>query len=439
MRSAPALADSSNTRREPSTFSSCEASPASRIANARCTTTWAPLTRSRTLAASVTSPRRYSGLRQPRSPGSDGRRAMPITRLTARDRSRASTMPRPRSPVGPVTATVRPVLVTGAVLQDSSAACAAFFLAADQDVGPVRDHGVEARAAPDPVRPLVAHLDHVVAGPRIDRIRPVASDDQVVVGPGANAVEAGTTVDGRASADRADDVVAGAGADRHVAVVGVHAVRTGAGGDEVVTDAGVDRVGVGAAEQPIAAGLAEQDVLAGAAQQEVVARARVDDVVAGAGVDVVVPGPADREVDSVSALDAVAAGAGLEVVVRAQPGEPVLAVLPVELVRGGRAHEVVGAAGADLSRGERDRACGAEQRERRDDCDCAALHRLQQQAAAPLVALIPPARSRVLPAAAPRRSRRARPRAAAPGPPRACGPCRAPRPPKPSPRAPRGA
>src|SRR3954464_15708297 len=203
MRSTPALTDSSKTRREPSTFRSRVAEPASRTAKARCTTTWAPLTSSRTLAASVTSPRRDSVLRQPRSLGSNGRRAMPMTRFTARERSSASTIPSPRSPVGPVTATVRPVLVTCAVLPDSSAARATFFLAADQDVGSVCDHGVEARAAADAVLALVAYLDHVVAGPRVDRVRPVASDDQVVVGPGANAVEARTTVDGRASADRA--------------------------------------------------------------------------------------------------------------------------------------------------------------------------------------------------------------------------------------------
>src|ERR671915_74677 len=76
MRSAPAWAACSKTRLDPSTFSSRVASLALRIAKARCTTTSAPWTRSRTLASSVTSPWRYSVLRQPRSPGSNGRRAM---------------------------------------------------------------------------------------------------------------------------------------------------------------------------------------------------------------------------------------------------------------------------------------------------------------------------------------------------------------------------
>ena len=106
MRFTPAFAASSNTCREPSTFSSRVLSLASRIANARCTTTSAPFTSARTLAASFTSPWRYSVFFQPCSAGSNGRRAMPTMLFTARERSSAFTIAIPRSPVGPVTATV---------------------------------------------------------------------------------------------------------------------------------------------------------------------------------------------------------------------------------------------------------------------------------------------------------------------------------------------
>src|SRR5262245_10681286 len=118
MRSAPAFAASWNTRREPSTFSSRVASLALRIAKARWTTTSAPLTRSRTLSSSVTSPWRYSVFRQRRSAGSNGRLAIPTTRFTARERSRAFTIAIPRSPVGPVTATVRPWSAMSGFLSD---------------------------------------------------------------------------------------------------------------------------------------------------------------------------------------------------------------------------------------------------------------------------------------------------------------------------------
>ena len=118
MRFAPALAAASKTMREPFTLSSRVASLALRIAKARCTTTSAPFARSFTLAASVTSPWRYSVLRQPRSAGSNGRRAMPTTRSTARERSSAFTIEIPRSPVGPVTATVSPALAMVRVLTD---------------------------------------------------------------------------------------------------------------------------------------------------------------------------------------------------------------------------------------------------------------------------------------------------------------------------------
>src|SRR4051794_40725240 len=118
MRSAPADAASSKTRREPSTFSSRVASPASRIANARWTTMSAPFTSSRTLFSSVTSPWRYSVFFQPSSSGSNGRRAMPTTFFTRFERSSAFTTATPRSPVGPVTATFRPsVAIAGLAWQ----------------------------------------------------------------------------------------------------------------------------------------------------------------------------------------------------------------------------------------------------------------------------------------------------------------------------------
>src|SRR3954471_12815441 len=54
------------------------------------------------------SPWRYSVFFQPWLDGSNGRRAMPTIFFTRRERSRAETSAIPRSPVGPVTATVSP-------------------------------------------------------------------------------------------------------------------------------------------------------------------------------------------------------------------------------------------------------------------------------------------------------------------------------------------
>src|ERR1051325_4532294 len=108
MRLAAVLAASSNTICEPSTLIRRVASLADRIAKARWTTTSAPFTASRTLPWSCTSPCRYSVFFQPTSEESKGRRAMPMMRFTRRERSSAETSAMPRSPVGPVTATVRP-------------------------------------------------------------------------------------------------------------------------------------------------------------------------------------------------------------------------------------------------------------------------------------------------------------------------------------------
>src|SRR5215213_6141706 len=428
MRSVPALTASSNTRRDPSTFSSRVRSLASRIANARCTTTWASFTRPRTLAASVTSPWRYSVLRQPRSAGSKGLRAMPRIRLTARDRSSASTMPRPRSPVGPVTATVRPVLAIGAVLSDSGAA-RVDVLAAAQQIDRIGDDAVLARAALNSVAPVVAHADRVVAGAAVDRVGTPAAGHLVVERSRADAVVPAASVDHR-RADGAHDVVAGTGVDGDIALVRVDPVLAGARVDEVRAAAGVDRVVAGAAEQPVAVGLTEERVGSRAAQHQVGAGARVDDVVARPGVHAVVAGPGDDEVDPVAAVDAVGAGAGLEVVVRAESEQLVVAGLPVELVGHGRARQSVRAVGADPSRGDRDRAGYAEERERRDECGCAALHRLLEQRGAAEVALMP-ARSRARPGGGPRRRRCVRRLSAGPARPRGCGPCRVPPPPTP--------
>src|ERR671924_630596 len=206
MRSTPAFAAPSKTRREPATFSSRVASLAVRIANARCTTTSAPFTRSRTLAASVTSPCRYRLFFQPRSAGSKGRRAIPSIRLTDRERSSALTMPMPRSPVGPVTATVRPSLAMGAVLPDDegpreSSGGAEQALASGDEVEAVglheesvgalaAEHQVLARACVDHVA-LVAAVDAVVAGAAHHEIHTVAARHLVVAGAGLQIVVRG--------------------------------------------------------------------------------------------------------------------------------------------------------------------------------------------------------------------------------------------------------
>src|SRR3954453_10043558 len=119
MRAVPALAASSNTIFDPSTFTARVASLAERIAKARCTTTSDPFTVSRTLARSCTSPCRYSVFFQPTASVSNGLRAMPMMRLTPRDRSSALTRAMPRSRVGPVTVTVSPsVAISGLAWED---------------------------------------------------------------------------------------------------------------------------------------------------------------------------------------------------------------------------------------------------------------------------------------------------------------------------------
>ena len=80
-----------------------------RMMKARWTTTSASATSAWTASGSRMSPWRYSVLRRPSAPGSNGRRAMPRMRSTWGSRARRKE--RPISPVGPVTATVWPSLI----------------------------------------------------------------------------------------------------------------------------------------------------------------------------------------------------------------------------------------------------------------------------------------------------------------------------------------
>src|SRR2546428_6604 len=226
MRSAPASTAASKTLREPSMLRACVRSLAVRTANARWMTASAPFTASRTLAFSVTSPCRYSVLRRPASLGSKGLRAIPTILRTRRERSSAPRIDIPRSPVGPVTATVMP----------SAAA-------------PWRGHagvgdelGVAGAAVGDVVAP--ARVDHGVAG---------AAVQPVVTGL----------------------------AEQHVAaVLAQHLVVARAGVDEVVAHAGHDLVVAGAADHQVAARAGVDGVVAGAGLDVVVSVEAVDRVVA---------------------------------------------------------------------------------------------------------------------------------------------------------------
>src|SRR5437764_1930343 len=165
MRSAPAAIAASKTLREPSMFTDWVRSLAVSTANARCTTTSAPFSASRTLALSVTSPWRYSVLRKPASLGSNGRRAIPTIFATRRERSRAETIDMPRSPVGPVTATVRPSAGTLVLYRLGAGWCVREpVLAPAQHVVTVGNHRVVPRAAADLVAAAVPREHEVVAG-----------------------------------------------------------------------------------------------------------------------------------------------------------------------------------------------------------------------------------------------------------------------------------
>src|ERR671914_203362 len=304
MRSTPAWAASSKTRLDPSTLSSRVASLALRIAKARWTTTSAPRTRSRTLASSVTSPWRYSVLRQPRSPGSKGRRAMPRMRFTERERSSASTIPRPRSPVGPVTATVRPVV-----------AMAGFY--------PIEAGVASAR----PARKRAGINGVLAAAQYVVRV----GVDSVLAGPATHAVADAVA--------RADLVVA--------------------------APAGIDPVRARAAEDAVGLGLAEQRVGAGAAEHHVGAGARVHHVVVGPGVDAVGARSPDHQVHAIAPIDLVVAGARLEEVIGAVAEQAVVAALAVDLIRLQGARELLAVLGADQGVRDRHRAQQAEERDGR--------------------------------------------------------------------------
>src|SRR5918999_3198884 len=329
IRSTPAVAASSKTRRDPSTFSSRVAPLALRIAKARWTTTSAPSTRSRTLAASVTSPCRYSVLRQPRSAGSNGRRAMPTIRLTERERSSASTMLRPRSPVGPVTATVSPVVAMPRFLSDAGgqrprSASGVDLLASAEEVDRVGRHRVSAGAAAHAVALAVARADVVVARAGVDRVGIAAAGHAVGGRARPDPVAPGAAEHLDASTVGDHHVVAGARSDRRTALGRLHPIGAGAGVHEVAAQIGVDAVGAGSAEEPVGVGLAEQRIGARPAQHEVVPRAGVHDVVVGPRVDAIRTGAADHDVGPISGVDLVVAAAGLEVVVEAMTEQAVL-------------------------------------------------------------------------------------------------------------------
>src|SRR3954470_24756556 len=314
MRSAPPSTAASNTLREPSTLIAWLSEPPPMMANARCTTTSAPFTASRTLALSCTSPWRYSVFFQPSLSGSNGRRAMPTIFFTRRERSRADTSAIPRSPVGPVTATVSPsAAIAPPVISDADGRgrpasalpgrpdrLALLVLAADQLVELVGLYLVLAGAAAHDVALAVGHVDLVVARPRGDVILARPADHGVgaaarydpVVARAATGVEA-------AGAGRRDLVVAGAAVQRRdlagVGGVAAHPVGAVAAACEVAGRARVEAVVAGAAEEPVVARLAEQHVVAVLAEHRVVSRARVCEVDAATAGHRVVAGAADHE------------------------------------------------------------------------------------------------------------------------------------------------
>src|SRR3954452_2814324 len=307
MRSAPVSTAASNTLRDPSMLIARVASLALRIAKARWTTTSAPFTASRTLALSCTSPSRYSVFFQPWSFGSNGRRAMPTIFLTRRERSRASTSAMPRSPVGPVTATLNPSVATRALYRlrargGPSATPGALGLhALDvltvlQVVEPVGPHGVLARPAVDDVAALqVGDVDRVAAPAGLDRVAATGGVDRVVARAGVDPVVAAARPHGHVAGARVDHVVAQPADQHRVAVLGEDRVAARARVDEVrargvrsrrlvaarivlPARACIDQVVAQAAEHPVRSDLPEQRVVAVLAEHLVRARAGVDHV-----------------------------------------------------------------------------------------------------------------------------------------------------------------
>src|SRR3954453_1425292 len=139
------------------------------IANARCTTTSAPFSASRTLPLSWTSPCRYSTFFQPWLAGSNGRRAIPTIFFTRRERSSADTSAMPRSPVGPVTATVSPSFATRGVVSDPPRGRRwlrqALLAVLRHVVEAIRADAVAPGAAVDAIGAAVDDVDRVVALP----------------------------------------------------------------------------------------------------------------------------------------------------------------------------------------------------------------------------------------------------------------------------------
>src|SRR5918999_1512058 len=339
MRSTPAWAASSKTRLDPSTLSSRVASLALRIAKARWTTTSAPWTRSRTLASSVTSPWRYSVLRQPRSPGSKGRRAMAGF-----------------YPIEAGVASARPARKRAGVNG---------VLAAAQDVVRVGVDPVLAGPAAHTVADAVARADLVVAAPGVERVGVAAAVHAVVRRARADAVASGPAVlVGTASVGR-HHVVAGSRPDGHVAFVRADPVGARPGVHEVAAEAGVDPVRARGAEDAVGLGLAEQRVRAGAAEHHVGAGARVHHVVVGPGVDAVGARSPDHQVHAIAPIDLVVAGAGLEEVVGAVAEQAIVAALAIDLVRSRGALELLAVLGADQGVRDRHRAQQAEERDGR--------------------------------------------------------------------------
>src|SRR5437588_6561972 len=237
MRSAPAATAASKTFFEPSTLIGRLSSAAWRTVNARWTTTSAPFTASRTLAASWTSPCRYSVLRQPRLFGSNGRRAMPTIRFTRRERSSAETSAMPRSPVGPVTATLRPaccampVLYRRGSLKGRAVALrpsASDVLAVAEHVGVVGPDRVDSGPAVHDVPAAVDDVDRVVARARRDHVAAVAPGHRVVPAAELDPVLAGAAVDREGPGDADDRVVVGAAVERGRARVAEDLVVAGA-------------------------------------------------------------------------------------------------------------------------------------------------------------------------------------------------------------------
>src|SRR2546429_2679036 len=314
MRSAPSRTAASNTWREPSTLIVRVASLAWRTVKARCTTTSAPRTASRTLARSWTSPCRYSVLRQPRVFGSNGRRAMPTMRFTRRERSSAETRAIPRSPVGPVTATVRPCCAGTTVLYRLRAACLLddlHVLAVLQDVDRVRAHRVVAGAAVHDVADMVRHVDRVLPRAHRDVVLAGASCDAVVPVPELHLVVAAARVDRETPADAGDVVVAGAADQRARAGVGEDLIVAGPAVGVVVACPRVDPVPTRPAEQAVVARLPQEDVVAVLPQNLVVAGPGVGHVVSGAEQHGVVPGAGDRKVVARPAVELVRPGPAL--------------------------------------------------------------------------------------------------------------------------------